>query len=145
MRPSSSLRSTHRLASSSSWPDGPRGNVSSAHRPTAPPSSCHPPRSAWSRCCPCQGVPGRVTLPDSEIAAIADAEGRAVITKDEDFRISHLLNGRPDRLVHVTCGNISTRELLALVDHFHAELAGAIARYRYVELDRSGVIVHDPS
>ena len=89
--------------------------------------------------------PGVVTLPDSEIAAIADAEGRAVITKDEDFRISHLLNGRPDRLVHVTCGNISTRELLALVDHFHAELAGAIARYRYVELDRSGVIVHDPS
>ena len=51
----------------------------------------------------------------------------------------------PPALLHVTCGNIATADLLALVDQFHTDLATALESYNYVELDRPGVIVHDPN
>ncbi|MFT3875347.1 MAG: DUF5615 family PIN-like protein [Propioniciclava sp.] len=89
--------------------------------------------------------PGGTTLPDAQIANIADAEQRIVVTKDEDFRVSHLLSGRPARLLHITCGNISTRDLLALVDEHYASIQMAISQFNYIELDRPGVIIHDPS
>ena len=89
--------------------------------------------------------PNGTTLDDTEVTRIADAESRIVVTKDEDFRISHLLSKHPARLLHVTCGNISTADLLALIDRHYAELVAAIDAYRYVEIDRPGVIIHDPS
>lgn len=88
---------------------------------------------------------GGTTLPDTEVTRIADAEHRIVVTKDDDFRVSHLLSKRPARLVHITCGNISTRDLLSLVDSHYPALEVAIATYHYIELDRPGVIIHDPS
>jgi predicted nuclease of predicted toxin-antitoxin system len=89
--------------------------------------------------------PSGTTLDDVEIARIADAEGRIVVTKDEDFRVSHLLTRHPARLLHVTCGNISTSDLLALIDQHYSELVPAIDTYSYIEIDRPGVIIHDPS
>jgi predicted nuclease of predicted toxin-antitoxin system len=85
------------------------------------------------------------TLSDAEVSRIADAEDRIVVTKDDDFRVSHLLRRSPARLLHVTCGNISTAGLLALIDRHYPELAAAVGRYRYIEFDRPGVIIHDPS
>ncbi|MCR1785469.1 DUF5615 family PIN-like protein [Nocardioides carbamazepini] len=48
--------------------------------------------------------PGGTTMPDPEVARWADTEDRFVVTKDDDFRISHLLRKRPARLLHITCG-----------------------------------------
>lgn len=42
--------------------------------------------------------PGGTTMTDAEIARLSDAEGRFVVTKDEDFRISHLLGKPPARI-----------------------------------------------
>lgn len=89
--------------------------------------------------------PSGTRLDDAKVAQIADAEGRIVVTKDDDFRVSHLLNKRPARLLHVTCGNISTPDLLALVDRHYTELVATLETYRYIEIDRPGVIIHDPS
>lgn len=66
-----------------------------------------------------------------------------VVTKDEDFRTTHLLSQKPDRLLHITCGNISTTDLLALVAEYFDELMDAVETHRYVELSRAGVILHD--
>lgn len=88
--------------------------------------------------------PGGETLPDAEVARLADAEGRIVVTKDADFRITHLLGKAPAKLLHVTCGNTSTRDLLAMFDRHWPELVSAVNEYTYVEIDRSGVIIHDP-
>lgn len=88
--------------------------------------------------------PGGTTLPDTEVIRIADAEGRVVVTKDDDFRISHVLNARPTRLLHVTCGNISTPDLPADFDRNHDTLISALASYAYVEINRAGIVVHDP-
>ncbi|MFC3479250.1 DUF5615 family PIN-like protein [Kocuria carniphila] len=87
--------------------------------------------------------PGGATLPDTAVAQIADTEQRFVVTKDEDFRASHLLRKQPSQLLHITCGNISTRDLLALVDANYAALKVAIATYNYIEINRPGVIIHD--
>jgi predicted nuclease of predicted toxin-antitoxin system len=89
--------------------------------------------------------PGGTTMADPLVALLADAEGRFVVTKDEDFRISHLLGKPPGRLLHVTCGNISTRDLLALFDQHLPEFEVAITAYAYLEINRLGVIIHDPA
>jgi predicted nuclease of predicted toxin-antitoxin system len=86
---------------------------------------------------------GGTTMPDPEIAALADSEDRFVVTKDDDFRITHLLDKPPARLLQVTCGNISTRDLLVLFDQQWPALEAALAAYTYVEINRAGVFIHD--
>jgi len=46
----------------------------------------------------------------------ADSADRVVVTKDSDFRDSHLLAGKPRRLLVVQTGNITNNALLALFD-----------------------------
>jgi predicted nuclease of predicted toxin-antitoxin system len=87
--------------------------------------------------------PGGATLPDTAVSRIADGEDRFVVTKDDDFRLSHLLHHTPARLLHVTCGNISTRDLLAMFDTHWSQLLAATVSHAYVEIDRAGVTVHD--
>lgn len=89
--------------------------------------------------------PGGATLRDPEIAAIADHERRIVVTKDDDFRVLHLTRQQPARILIVTCGNIATPGLLALVDRNYDDLIAAVEQYRFVELHRGGVFIHDPS
>lgn len=86
---------------------------------------------------------GGITMPDPEIADLADSEGRFVVTKDDDFRITHLLGKPPARLLHVTCGNISTRDLLVLFDQHWSALDAALAAYKWVEINRAGVFIHN--
>jgi predicted nuclease of predicted toxin-antitoxin system len=87
--------------------------------------------------------PDGAILPDTTVARIADDEGRFVVTKDDDFRITHLLHGTPANLLHVTCGNISTGDLLAMFDSNWPALVAATALHAYVEIDRAGVSVRD--
>lgn len=53
---------------------------------------------------------------DTEIIRIADSQARIVVSKDRDFRDSHLLVGTPARLLVVSTGNITNGYLLALFD-----------------------------
>ncbi len=52
---------------------------------------------------------------DAEVVEVAEREGRIVATKDVDFVDGHLLRSRPDRLLLISTGNISNRELIDLV------------------------------
>lgn len=79
--------------------------------------------------------PSGRTLEDADVARIADVEGRIVVTKDDDFRVSHLLNRGPELLLHVTCGNIAISDLVALFDRHWAELMAALSTCRYVEIN----------
>lgn len=51
---------------------------------------------------------------DTRIAERADADDRVVVTKNRDFRDSHLLTSSPQRLLVVATGNITNDALLAL-------------------------------
>lgn len=88
-------------------------------------------------------LPAGNRTPDNEIAALADAEDRVVVTKDRDFRDSHLLRRTPRRLLVVATGNITNNDLLAL---FKANLDAIVACFdeaAFVELGPDRLIVHD--
>lgn len=54
-------------------------------------------------------LPDQNRTTDVEISRVADAEDRIVVSKDADFRDSHLLGGTPARLLVVSTGNITNR------------------------------------
>lgn len=79
---------------------------------------------------------------DEQIAEAADGEDRVVVTKDRDFRDSHLLRSKPGRLLIVTTGNISNSELIALFDEHLEALTTALEEAHFVELQADRLIVH---
>ncbi len=79
---------------------------------------------------------------DERIADVADQEGRVVVTKDADFRNSHLLTGSPARLLVVATGNIGNEVLLGLFESRIAEIEEAFALGDHVELRRGAIVSH---
>lgn len=79
---------------------------------------------------------------DRQIAETADAEGRVVVTKDLDFRDSHLLNGRPAKLLVVATGNITNNALLDLVARALDAVVEALDEVDFVELRPDELVVH---
>jgi predicted nuclease of predicted toxin-antitoxin system len=82
-------------------------------------------------------------IPDATLADLADDEDRVLITKDRDFRNSHLLRRTPRRLLTVSTGNIANTELLALFAENLDTVVDELVEADYVELDSNGLIVHD--
>lgn len=80
---------------------------------------------------------------DADVARMADADDRVVITKDHDFRTSHLLQSSPRR--HPRRGNSEhpNDELIALFDQHLDAIVAALSGVRFVELGLDQLIVHD--
>ena len=79
--------------------------------------------------------------PDAEVCEICRRENRALVTKDSDFTSSFFLRHEPPRLLLVSTGNITNRDLEGL---FRANLGAIVRAFEsaaFVELDRSGVTV----
>jgi predicted nuclease of predicted toxin-antitoxin system len=64
-----------------------------------------------------------------------------VVTKDSDFYHSHLLHGKPWKLLLVRTGNIRTRDLKMLFQTHLTAIAAALEQNSLVELDRQKVQV----
>lgn len=79
---------------------------------------------------------------DQQIAAVADRDSRIVVTKDADFRNTHLLTGSPAKLLVVATGNIRNNDLLNLFESRLAEIEQAFALGDHVELRRGAVLSH---
>jgi predicted nuclease of predicted toxin-antitoxin system len=65
---------------------------------------------------------------DRQVSDIADEQSRAVITKDRDFRDSHVLRGSPVRLLVVSTGNITNTVLISLFERHIDAIAEASRR-----------------
>jgi predicted nuclease of predicted toxin-antitoxin system len=82
-------------------------------------------------------------LPEA-LCRVAIDEQRVLVTKDGDFVDSFLLRGLPSKLLFVTTGNISNKELLAL---FRGNLQSVVnfltALSCFVEIDRNGLTIRD--
>jgi predicted nuclease of predicted toxin-antitoxin system len=65
-----------------------------------------------------------------------------LVTKDGDFVDSFLLRGLPPKLLFVTTGNITNKELVALVRSNSPAILSAIASNSFVEIDRNGLTIH---
>ena len=66
---------------------------------------------------------------DSVISDYANQHSMTVLTKDADFKNSHFVQAKPNRLLRIALGNIPTRQLIqildtnfeSLVEHFKEE------------------------
>lgn len=78
---------------------------------------------------------------DARLNDVADHEGRVVVTKDTDFVDTHLLLGRPAKLLLVSTGNLSNRDLEALVVPLISDIVREFTSHGFLELDAAGVVV----
>ncbi len=88
-------------------------------------------------------LPERWHTTDQVVARIADLEDRILITKDSDFRDSHIIKGIPRKLIKVNLGNIPSPTLIQMIlDHLD-EIERLNERDRFlveVDIDRLSVL-----
>lgn len=76
---------------------------------------------------------------DREIIALA-AEDGIVVSKDDDFYQSHILHGRPSKLVCVKVGNMRLREITALFIVIAPDLTRLLIQYDLLEVHRDKIV-----
>ena len=81
--------------------------------------------------------------PDTTVLEIAAREQRVVVTKDDDFVQSHLISGKPERLLLVTTGNIGNAELERLLRANVVPITEALENGNLVEVGRNTLTIHD--
>jgi len=87
-------------------------------------------------------LPLKNRTPDAVINQISVDEQRVVVTKDADFRDSHLVKGQPYKLLLVSTGNIRNADLLSLFARNLERIVDAFQSHFFVELDRHHLIIH---
>ncbi|WP_420643056.1 DUF5615 family PIN-like protein [Candidatus Leptofilum sp.] len=87
-------------------------------------------------------LPMKNRTPDATINQISLAEQRAVVTKDADFRDSHLIKNKPYKLLLVSTGNISNNDLLRIFTQNLDRIVEAFESSSYIELDRHHLTIH---
>jgi predicted nuclease of predicted toxin-antitoxin system len=80
-------------------------------------------------------LPNQNRTTDAFLNQISAAEQRVVVTKDTDFYHSHLLHGKPWKLLLVRTGNARTRDLKSLFARHLDEIVGALNDHSLVELN----------
>lgn len=78
---------------------------------------------------------------DQQINDLADREQRIVVSKDADFVDRHLLWGRPAKLLLISTGNISNRDLEALMVPLIADIIREFQTHSFLELGPAGIVV----
>jgi predicted nuclease of predicted toxin-antitoxin system len=78
---------------------------------------------------------------DEQINDLADLEQRVVITKDADFVDGHILRGRPEKLLLISTGNISNRNLESLMVPLIPDIVREFQTHAFLELGTSGLVV----
>jgi predicted nuclease of predicted toxin-antitoxin system len=87
-------------------------------------------------------LPQQNKTKDNAINSLSLDEQRIVITKDEDFVQSFTLQGRPYKLLLVSTGNISNRDLENLFVKRLSELTTLFETCNFIEISREFIIVH---
>jgi predicted nuclease of predicted toxin-antitoxin system len=76
---------------------------------------------------------------DGVLNAVSMSEQRVVVSKDTDFYYSHLLHGRPWKLVLIRSGNMSLPDTRRMFEQHLNDIVNALQTFTLVELDRSQV------
>jgi predicted nuclease of predicted toxin-antitoxin system len=83
-------------------------------------------------------------LKDKEIISIAISEGRAIITKDADFKDNFIAKGTPPEVLYLTFGNSTNQELLSYFkSHLNRVMELFTSGAEFVEFNRKGIFVHN--
>ncbi len=85
-------------------------------------------------------LPNANATSDTEIIRLSMTEQRVVISKDSDFYDTFLNKAEPYKLLYLTTGNISSKELLALFDRNLDRIIEQISLDDVIEMDRKSLI-----
>ena len=77
---------------------------------------------------------------DTEIIKIAEQNNYIVITKDSDFYYSHLIKNKPKKLLLIRTGNISTKNLKVLFNHFSEQIINTFNKQNLLELHTDSMV-----
>lgn len=86
-------------------------------------------------------LPAANRTPDELVNDMAEREDRVVVTKDADFVDSHLLLGRPAKLLLISTGNIRNRDLESLMVPLLPAIVREFGANAFLELGRGGLVV----
>lgn len=86
-------------------------------------------------------LPERNRTTDERLIDVADRDQRVAVTKDADFVDSHLLHGRPAKLLLISTGNITNRDLEKKIVPLIPDIVREFQLHSFVELGRSGIVV----
>lgn len=78
---------------------------------------------------------------DDQIIEWVDREKRILVSKDADFVDSHILRGRPAKLLVISTGNISNLELQRLLVPLIAAITCELSSHSFMEIGRSGIVI----
>jgi len=87
-------------------------------------------------------LPDKNKTKDSQIAEIANKQGRILISKDIDFLESFILKSEPGKLILIKTGNITNKHLIRLFDKNMETLVQMMSRSNLVELNRTEIAEH---
>jgi predicted nuclease of predicted toxin-antitoxin system len=87
-------------------------------------------------------LPDANATEDLAILQYSDENDCVITTKDSDFTTSFWLNSRPNKLLLISTGNISNKELEALLTTNFDQIIADLSNNRFIELSRDHVIVH---
>ncbi|MGI8884844.1 MAG: DUF5615 family PIN-like protein [Pyrinomonadaceae bacterium] len=86
-------------------------------------------------------LPRKNVTNDLEINRLSLKESRVVISKDSDFYDSYTARKEPYKLLYLTTGNISSRDLLNLFDKNLSLIIHTLQNGSVVEINRNNIIV----
>ena len=88
-------------------------------------------------------LPNKERTTDDEIRIVSVEQERIVITKDSDFLDSHLITGKPAKLLYISTGNIKNKNLMELIENHFDKIILLFEIYDLIELNNEGIIVHE--
>lgn len=84
-------------------------------------------------------LPDQNASRDGLLNEVSMAEMRVVVTKDTDFYYSHLLHGRPWKLVIVRTGNMGLKATKLMFENHLSAIEAALQVCTLVEMDQQKV------
>lgn len=78
---------------------------------------------------------------DMQVIERADADHRVVVTKDADFVNEHMLHGRPAKLLLISTGNATNRELETIFAPVIPSIVREFEVNAFIELSRTGLVI----
>lgn len=88
-------------------------------------------------------LPAANRTSDSEINRLSIVEQRIVITKDSDFVDSFVLARESWKLLLISTGNITNREIELLIKSNLASIVAGFETARFIELTRKSIVIHN--
>jgi len=86
-------------------------------------------------------LPNQNRTKDSQINQISIDEHRVVISKDLDFIESLLISDKPYKLIYISTGNITNKQLLELFSQNIEKIVEYSNEYRLIEITDTNIMI----